>query len=196
MTTHPVTHTNPAISAAIGLWYATRLTGEKMDIRELCEEVGLSPDVIRAYINQHNRQIRELVSDPSVASAVGPDALSTLLEHPHLQDPGVRLVEERKLPGTPYLTCPYCEHKWRYRARKGSKQVRCHKCGKRVDTSTVVYRSKPVVPVISANDGHNVLCQKCGHSWKSRSRFGRPFVKCHRCHATVAVSRAALRGGD
>ena len=32
-----------------------------------------------------------------------------------------------------------------------------------------------------------IICQKCGHEWKSRTRYGRPVVRCHRCGAYVDV---------
>lgn len=31
----------------------------------------------------------------------------------------------------------------------------------------------------------DVECSECGHKWKSRSRYGRPVVRCHKCGARV-----------
>lgn len=33
----------------------------------------------------------------------------------------------------------------------------------------------------------DIECQRCGHSWKSRSRYGAPVVRCHKCNTRVDV---------
>ena len=81
----PPNHSKPNIQAALAVYYAALISGEPLDLNECEEEFhrsGVSVDVLRTYINGHNRDIR--------ASDAPEEVKELLTASPRLGDPRTR----------------------------------------------------------------------------------------------------------
>lgn len=123
----PPNHSKPNIQAALAVYYAALISGEPLDLNECEEEFhrsGVSVDVLRTYINGHNRDIR--------ASDAPEEVKELLTASPRLGDPRTRRMKAEKIRAIPDIECPRCGHVWKSRSRYGKSVVQCHKCGARV----------------------------------------------------------------
>ena len=127
----PKVHSKPQIMAAVCLYYGSILAGEKIDLyeaEEVFKEVGINLDVLREYIQAHNREIRTSGSSPEIIKK-----LTVRITQGH-----ARIKTPQEGDNTPVITCGRCDHKWKSRSRYGRPKVRCHRCGAYVVVRDVV----------------------------------------------------------
>ena len=128
MTKTPKLHAKPSLMAAVVVYYGSLIAGEPIDLNEsenVFHELGVNVDVLRRYINLHNKEIKE--------SGCPSEIVSLLTQTPKLKDPGIRRKIEMKIRDMPDVKCQRCGHQWKSRSRYGSPVTRCHKCNARVD---------------------------------------------------------------
>ena len=128
MTKTPKVHAKPSLMAAVAVYYGSLIAGEPIDLNKsesVFHELGVNVDVLRRYINLHNKEIKE--------SGCPSEIVSLLTQPPKLKDPGIRRKIEMKIKDVPNVKCPRCGHQWKSRSRYGNPTTRCHKCNARVD---------------------------------------------------------------
>lgn len=121
-------HAKPNLMAAVVVYYGSLIAGEPIDLNKtenVFHELGVNVDVLRRYINLHNKEIKE--------SGCPSEIVSLLTQAPKLKDPGIRRKTEMKIKDMPNVKCPRCGHQWKSRSRYGNPTTRCHKCNARVD---------------------------------------------------------------
>ena len=133
MTKYPKIHSKPNVMAAVAIYYGSILAGEKIDLNEaepVFHEMGVNVDVLRQYIQGHNREIR--------SSGCSPEVIKTLT---------VKITQghhraRKKIPdranNAPMITCGRCGHTWKSRSRYGCSTVRCHSCGGHVNVRKIL----------------------------------------------------------
>ena len=124
----PKIHSKPNLMAAVVVYYASLIAGEPIDLNQAestFHEMGVNVDVLRRYINLHNKEIKE--------SGCSSEIVSLLPQAPRLRDPSIRRKIEQHLEAVPDIECKRCGHRWKSRTRYGAPVVRCHNCGARVE---------------------------------------------------------------